>query len=421
MNDNSDKTQNLIRQGTADYFAGDRDAARHAFGSAHDLDPTNLTVNYFLAAIADDDGEAPRAERHYRSVLAEDPTVRQAYFQLANALFLQGKKWEALSILRSAELRFPEDREIPYYRGQLASRTLPSWHLPMLADQRRNDAFEEAIQATIKPGDIVLDIGTGSGLLAMMAARAGAAHVYACDAEEIMAELARQIVKRNGLEDRITILGKHSSQLRIGEDLPRKADVLISEIFDRGLLGEGVLPTLGHAWQDLLQPDARAIPNGATLHGALIECPRLRRAQRIEAVNGFDLSPMNVLAPPLTYKNALMGIEGSEDHRILTESFRIKDFEFQSAPDIAFRTECPVSIIRDGQADAILMWFDLRLAPGVELSTRDTTSQEHWRQALQALPDRIACRSVQATTLSTHYSTFFDFTVRTDGSSDRQA
>ncbi len=91
-------------------------------------------------------------------------------------------------------------------------------------------------------GPVVVDIGCGTGLLALMAARAGASHVYACEQFEPLAKIAQRVVQVNEMEACITVHMKCSSDLQVGEglDLPCKADMVVSEILDSCLLGEGV-------------------------------------------------------------------------------------------------------------------------------------------------------------------------------------
>ena len=75
------------------------------------------------------------------------------------------------------------------------------FHQSMIHDRRRVEAFRAAIEAAVQPGDVVLDIGTGTGLLACLAARAGARKVYAVE-EGGIATVAAGVVADNGYDDR---------------------------------------------------------------------------------------------------------------------------------------------------------------------------------------------------------------------------
>jgi ribosomal protein L11 methylase PrmA len=75
-------------------------------------------------------------------------------------------------------------------------------HIGWLADANRMRALRSAIDATVKPGDVVIDVGTGTGVLALMACAAGARRVYAIERGPII-ELARKIVAANGCRDRV--------------------------------------------------------------------------------------------------------------------------------------------------------------------------------------------------------------------------
>lgn len=98
----------------------------------------------------------------------------------------------------------------------------------------------------------VLDIGTGTGLLSMMAVMAGADNVYACDAFTPMLECARKVVKRNGFEGRIKLIPKRSTELVVGVDLPCRCNLLVTEVFDTELIGEWAVSTFNHAHAVLL-------------------------------------------------------------------------------------------------------------------------------------------------------------------------
>src|ERR1035438_7368739 len=114
-----------------------------------------------------------------------------------------------------------------------AARTIPRWHFAMLNDLERNNVYLTALERQVSPGSLVLDIGSGTGLLAMIAARANAGSVITCEANPVLAQMARSIIDQNGLSDRITVIPKRSTDLQIGVDLPRRADLIVSEIVDR--------------------------------------------------------------------------------------------------------------------------------------------------------------------------------------------
>jgi hypothetical protein len=120
-----------------------------------------------------------------------------------------------------------------------------------------------------------------------MAARAGAAKVVSCEMNPAVAEVAREIVARNGFADTITILTKHSRAVTL-EDLGGPADLLISEIVDDSILGEGVLPAHEAAVPDLLKPGAQVIPARGIVRAALVDS-HYAETSRLDHVEGFDV------------------------------------------------------------------------------------------------------------------------------------
>src|SRR5512140_1774462 len=131
----------------------------------------------------------------------------------------------------------------------------PRLHVEMLDDRDRTDLFLAGIRAVVKPGDVVLDIGTGTGVLAIAAAKAGASRVYAIETTRI-ADAAEAVVRANGLADRVTIVRGWSTQV----ELPERADVLVTEMIGHEPFSEDALLVSWDAKKRLLKDDARMLP-----------------------------------------------------------------------------------------------------------------------------------------------------------------
>src|SRR5262245_11924770 len=158
----------------------------------------------------------------------------------------------------------------------------PVEHARMLHDSRRTNAYLEAIAAAVQPGDVVLEIGTGSGVLAVAAARAGARHVYAVEATDI-AEVAERVFAANGVQDRVTLVRGWSRQI----ELPEHADVLVAEVIGSEPLGEEILETTLDVRRRLLKPAARLVPNALTLLVRPLQIPEADA--RLHAINRGDV------------------------------------------------------------------------------------------------------------------------------------
>ena len=128
-------------------------------------------------------------------------------------------------------------------------------HREYLSDPARVQAYERAIAATVRPGDIVVDLGAGTGILGMLACRAGAARVYAIEADG-MIEVARALARANGLADRIVFLMQHSSEVK----LPEQVDVVVGDLIGRMGFEAGVFEAYAHA-RHWLKPAGRVMPS----------------------------------------------------------------------------------------------------------------------------------------------------------------
>jgi len=151
----------------------------------------------------------------------------------------------------------------------------PVEHARMLHDERRTSDYIAALRQAVRPEDIVLDIGTGSGVLAIAAARAGARHVYAVEASDI-ADVAERVVAANGVGDRVTLIRGWSREI----ELPEPADVLVAEVIGNEPFEEEILETTLDARRCLLKPGARLIPHTLELVARPLPIPDADARQR---------------------------------------------------------------------------------------------------------------------------------------------
>ena len=151
----------------------------------------------------------------------------------------------------------------------------PIEHARMLHDHRRTNDYIAAIEAAVRPDDVVLDIGTGSGILAVAAVRAGARHVYAVEASDI-ADVAAEVFAMNGVADRVTLIPGWSRELQ----LPERADLLVAELIGNEPFEEEILETTLDARRRLLKAGARLVPYALTVFARPLLIPEHEMRQR---------------------------------------------------------------------------------------------------------------------------------------------
>lgn len=256
----------------------------------------------------------------------------------------------------------------------------PDVHIGMLNDRARTSSFLAGIDEVVRPGDIVVDIGTGTGILAIAAARAGAEHVYAIEASAI-GESAREVFEANGLADRITLLQGWSTRL----SLPERADVLVSEIIGNEPLGESVLEVTADARRRLLKSGARMVPGKVRIFGLPVTIPgsELRRhvltAETLRSWRswyGIDLSP---LAETSRESSPAFFIrpQKASGWEVLSEPVLLAEVDLREVERPLIDNSVTVSASTRGELNGLLVYFDLELGPTTTLSTHPGEADEH--------------------------------------------
>lgn len=356
-----------------------------------ELDPDHPSAHSLLGRLNLDLDRANKAKEILLEGIEKDIKDAKAYVLLGNIAKDDNDIDLAESYYRDALQIDPKNEGAQRNLRRLLNHQIPGWHFIMLADDLRNDAYQRAIEKVVTKDSTVLDIGTGSGLLSLMAARAGAKKVVACEMHNRLAETAKEIVAANGYSKKITVINKKSTALEIGSDLPEKADLLVSEILDAGVIGEGVLPTVRHALQNLLTEDATIIPAKVKIFGQLIEIPSRSKVSPVRQISGFNLSAFDQYRIQGEYLTVELE---SESHQKLSEVFPVTAFDFYNLP-AAVHDNDPISetltidIKEEGEVQAVVFWFDLILHEDIMVSSRPGGELKHWGQALYCFEEPI--------------------------------
>jgi type II protein arginine methyltransferase len=325
---------------------------------------------------------------------AADPENPVSVNNLAVLLADAGRKQEALEQFRRALELQPGNIHIEHQINRLCAEMVPFWHIPMLNDTRRNDAFEAAIVAAVAkagPKARVLDIGTGSGLLSMMAARAGAQSVTACEMVPVIADMARAIIADNGYDDRITVHTAPSTALCVGEHLEERADILVSEILSSDLLTERVIDTFEDAHARLLKPDASIIPRAASAIGCLVESNVLADYVFVDKVSGFDVSRFGALAAQKLPIHGTM-----TDWKRLSDDIELLRIDLSRKAHPSDLHPLSITVVEDGIAVGIVQWMQVDLADGITFDNHpDGYTDGGWLQVLHTFSEPIPVRAGQ--------------------------
>lgn len=309
-------------------------------------------------------GPVPSPVEGLDALIAQVEGKPLAMARLARVVRVEGHKQLAHELsLRALDLA-PHDEQVRALTADVLSIDVPRWHFRLVHDEARNNAYEAALRRAVFPGCKVLEIGTGTGLLAMMAARAGAAEVVTCESSPAVAAAAKDIVAHNGYADRIRVIGKHSTSLDAEKDLHGRADILISEIIGCDRIGEGALPALEHAAKHLMKPGATWIPARAHIRVALSDDAESERF-RMGMVAGFDLSPFNRLAAPDR------GIKiGSSRLALRSTAVDVFSFDFRAGGPY-LKQRRPLELIsHGGRINGIAQWIMLELDDVTQFENR---------------------------------------------------
>lgn len=259
----------------------------------------------------------------------------------------------------------------------------PSIHIAILNDEYRKKSFMQGVREIVQPGDIVIDHGSGSGILGVEALKAGAKHVYAIEPTAI-GKYAREVFKTNGMEDSVTVIEDWSEQTT----LPERADVLLTDIVGNEPLGMEIWEVMRDCRERLLKPDARLLPQRVHISAMLVDVPDSIRSTYLftpamikewEDAYGIDFSPLLDVSHKGEYAVYVEPVEAQEfDVYSDAASVVTADF-FDDSPSMVDRI-LEIEVAQSGSFNAVLVFYEVELGPTARFRSHpeNGTSDSHW-------------------------------------------
>jgi len=358
-----------------------------SFSQAIKLAPNLAKLRIARADIFDSLGKTQEAVADYKMALTLVPADGQTLKKASLCLLALNQGDQAIELCRDILRVHPDLLTARLGAEWILSQLVPIWHVPMMNEPERNKAFYDGLQSLVTPEKIVFEIGTGSGLLAMMAAKLGAKKVFTCEAVGLIADTARKIVKRNNYQDQITVLAKPSQAIELEKDLPGKADILVHELFSSELLGEHVLPAIEDAKKRLLKPDGEILPSSASIMIALVTGDDLGKNLYVGESCGFDLRDFNAIHPkrrPL-YREDLAPVLMSDD----VEAFQFDFCRKSTFP--AERKVIEIEVTKGGLCYGVIQWIRLELGEGIRFENHPSRRRQvsNWQHTIYGFDEPV--------------------------------
>jgi len=264
-------------------------------------------------------------------------------------------------------------------------------HEEMLKDEVRTKSYRNAIlnNKHLFKGKTVLDVGCGTGILSLFAAKAGAAKVIGIDASDII-DHAKQIVKDNKMDDVVELIKGKVEEVTLPVD---KVDIIISEWMGYCLLYESMLNTVIYARDKWLVPDGIIMPDKSSIYIEGIEDADYKedKINFWDNVYGFDMSCIKHLA----IKEPLVDVV--EANQVMTNSFKLitLDMNTVTVADLNWKAPFKLAAQRNDFCHALVVYFDIefsRCLKNVYFSTAPHAAYTHWKQTVFYLEDVLSMK-----------------------------
>jgi Ribosomal protein L11 methyltransferase (PrmA) len=263
-----------------------------------------------------------------------------------------------------------------------AGACLPRWHLLMLQDRRRLEYYSEIIKAKVK-GKVVLDVGTGSGILSYLSLKWGAKKVYSVEENPALQEVYRHFMKEHLASGKAELICDDAQFLRLEQFLEGAPDIVVHELFGAFGMGENLIPIFRSLTQEgILTPKTQLVPDGMEVWMRPVWSEQVSKDGIVDSFEGYPLEELQIFGHQNFWEQDYLGSRASN---------------WQSAGDSQLLFKCnlkdltlPDSVIMNFKASKcshIKLWMNiLDTETGLMHSNDHQVLESHWANTFLTIP-----------------------------------
>ena len=244
----------------------------------------------------------------------------------------------------------------------------------MIAEEPRTGTFVKALQKVITTDTVVLDIGSGTGIHALLACELGAKKVFAVEPNPLI-HLAKDFAAQYGYKNQIEFIKQISTEIELEE----KADVLICDLHGNTPFFSSSIFSIIDARKRLLKPDAVLIPNREIVYFAVVEFENFYEKNISRFLNNYYGINMSSAKRLLTNRTLR---PDKKDIQLFSESKVFAALDYKRLEDTSFNSKLKWEVNKSGLVHGLLSWFECELGDELKITNSPDTPQNIYGTAV---------------------------------------
>ncbi|NCO02471.1 MAG: tetratricopeptide repeat protein [Epsilonproteobacteria bacterium] len=385
------------------YREGNFDTSKKMLEKALEYNPQNVQAYLYGANVCREMNDYTQALGHYTTVVHLDPTNVESYLKRAEIYYGMGVHNEALeNYLQAIEIdsTLLHNNFITGTINQIYTKLFPSYRYEFYNNKKTLDIYEQWIAKHIHQNSRVLEYSDAEGLLSIKSAKEGTQEVVVCIVEPFLAIKATQLAKINGVESRVKVINKEPSDLTFGQDIEKKMDFLLIDIFRHTFPTYKNLLMIKNLKEKFLESQSTVFPSSISMMAAPIHSQELWNYGSATDTMGVDIQILHSFKPYYMFER-LRGIE----YELLSQPVQIYNFKLGAMPSQSWNKTFETILKSNKNLHGMVIWFVYHLDENLKIDYSPLIDDKRY-YFIHLFDKPIVSQNESSIKFTIHYSDF---------------